>query len=145
MDFKLWIWGIFGGLLTYFAPLKETYIVTLLFVGADLIAGIVASSRRHIPRSSRRGRKSVEKLFCYLGAVSLAYVAEHAFGVDGWVSTYKIIAGFICLVEFVSILENMAIITEKPVFLKIVKLIRGKAREKHGSIVDDIFNEKNDL
>ena len=37
----------------------------------------------------------------------------------------------------------MAVITGKPIFLKLVKLIRGKAREKGGDLVGDILEEKN--
>ena len=58
-------------------------------------------------------------------------------------NTYKFIAGFIAIVEIISILENMAVITGNPIFLKIVRLIRGQAREKHGDLIGDILEEKN--
>ena len=57
------------------------------------------------------------------------------------IGTYKIVAGFIAIVEIISILENMAVITGNPIFLKIVRLIRGKAREKHGDLFGDILEE----
>ena len=48
------------------------------------------------------------------------------------------------MVEIISILENMFIITEHPFFTKLVKLIRGKASksEKMGDLLTDIMNEK---
>jgi len=128
--------------LTYFAPLYEIFVLMMLFVLVDLVSGIVASSRKKIPRSSRRLRKSLEKTLCYLGAVMLAYAAEQAFKVD-WFIAHRAIAAFICVVEFISILENFAVITERPVFLKLITLIRGKASNAD-SLVGDILNEKNE-
>lgn len=128
--------------LTYFTQLTEIFVLMMLFVLADLVSGIVASSRKKIPRSSRRLRKSLEKTLCYLGAVMLAYAAERAFNID-WFIAHRAIAAFICVVEFISILENFAVITERPVFLKIITLIRGKA-SNGDSLVGDILNEKNE-
>ena len=129
-------------LLAYFAPLYGIFVLMMLFVLADLVSGIVASSRKKIPRSSRRLRKSIEKTVCYLAAVMLAYTAEQALKLD-WFIVHRTIAAFICVVEFISILENFAVITERPVFLKIITLIRGKA-SKADSLVGDILNEKNE-
>ena len=128
--------------LTYLTQLTGLFVLMMLFVLVDLISGIVASSRKKIPRSSRRLRKSLEKTLCYLGVVMLAYAAQKEFGVD-WFIAHKAIAAFICVVEFISILENFAVITERPVFLKIITLIRGKA-SKADSLVGDILNEKNE-
>ena len=122
----------------------EIFTVMLAFVTVDLVAGILASRKAHIPCNSRRLRQSVTKLVSYIAVLMLIYAAERAFDIE-WLASYKLLGGFICFVELISILENLATLTEKPVFLKIIRLIRGKAREKHGSIVDDIFNEKNDL
>jgi hypothetical protein len=40
----------------------------------------------------------------------------------------------------------MFVITEHPVFAKLIKIIRGKAASHHkdGSLLDDILNEKNE-
>ncbi len=129
--------------LAYFSPLYEMFIVLMFFVLVDLITGIVASNRRGIPRSSRRLRKSAAKLVSYLSALVLAYAAERAFKVE-WFVAHRAIGAFICAVEFLSILENMAVITDNPVFLRIVKWIRGKASNSN-NMINEILDEKNDL
>lgn len=131
--------GTLVSLWAYLTPMREVFYCMLFFVVVDLITGITASYKNGIGRSSRRGRKSVIKLLCYMGSIMLAYVAEHTFAGDG-VGSYKFVGGFICLVEFISILENMATITGNPIFLKIIKLIRGTK----GDVVNEILNEKNE-
>lgn len=127
--------------LVYLSPMQEVFIVMMIFVGFDLLTGIVASSVKGIPRSSRRARKSIIKLMCYLSAVVLAYLAEKAFDIE-WLASHRFIGAFICLVEMVSVLENLAVISGKPIFLKIITIIRGKA-SKDSKIITEILNEKN--
>ena len=129
--------------LAYFSPLYEMFVVLMLFVAADLVTGILASKRRNIPRTSRRLRKSAAKLVNYILALVLAYAAERAFDVE-WFVAHRAIGAFICAVEMLSILENMAVITAHPVFLAIVKWFRGKAAAKD-DLVRELINEKNDL
>lgn len=129
-------------ILAYISPIKEIFLVMLIFVLFDLFTGISASHKKGVPRSSRRARKSVVKLLCYLSAILLTYLAEKAFGIE-WVATHKFIGAFICLVEMLSIFENLAVISDRPIFLKIIKLIRGKASED-SKLIKDILNEKND-
>lgn len=131
--------GAAVSLWAYLMPMKEVFYCMLFFVFIDLIAGIAASTKNGIGRSSRRARQSVIKFLCYMGAVLMAYVAEKTFAGEG-VGSYKFVGGFICLVEFISILENMATITGNPIFLKIIKLIRGTK----GDTINEILNEKNE-
>ncbi len=127
----------------YFSPLYEMFVVLMLFVLVDLITGIVASNRRGVPRSSRRLRKSAVKTVNYILAVVLAYAAERAFRVE-WFVAHRAIGAFICAVEFLSILENMALITAHPVFLRLIGWLRGRVSQK-SNIITEILNEKNDL
>lgn len=127
----------------YFSPLYEIFVVMMVFVAADLVSGVIASHNRGVPRSSRRLRKSIVKLVCYLSAMMLAFSAEQAFHVE-WFVAHRAIGAFICGVEFVSILENFAVITGRPVFLKIISWIRGKSPDSQ-SLINEIINEKNDL
>lgn len=129
--------------LAYFSPLYEMFIVMMFFVLADLISGVVASNKRGVPRSSRRLRKSVVKLVCYISAMMLAYSAEQSFQVE-WFTAHRAVGAFICAVEFISILENFAVITGHPAFLKIVKWIRGKISNQN-NMINEIINEKNDI
>lgn len=128
-------------IVVYFSPVKEVFLLMLGFVGFDLLTGIMASRNRNVPRSSRRLRKSVVKVTCYIAAVLLAFWAEQALALE-WFATHRFIAGFICVVEFVSILENLAVISGHPVFLKIIKIVRGKASAD--DVIKEIINEKNE-
>lgn len=127
--------------LAYMSPLYEIFVVMMLFVFVDLVVGLFASNKRNVPRSSRRLRKSMGKLLCYLSVLSLSFMAEQAFKVE-WFAAHRAVGAFICAVEFISILENMAIITGNPIFLKIVKWIRGKATDKN-NLINEMLNEKN--
>lgn len=130
-------------MIAYVSPLYEMFVVMMFFVLADLITGITASHKRQIPRSSRRLRKSITKLACYLTAMMLAYAAENAFQIE-WFVAHRAIGAFICAVEFISILENFAVVTGNPIFLRIVKWIRGRASNS-GNLINEIINEKNEL
>lgn len=135
--------GWLSALLLYFEPIKDVYILMITVVVMDFITGIGASAKRKIPRSSSRLKNSIIKCFCYFGAVFVFWQFEIRLGLEHVIGSYKVIAGFIAIVEIISILENMAVITGNAIFLKIVRLIRGKAREKHGDLIGDILEEKN--
>lgn len=125
----------------YFSPVQEIFVLMIGFVAVDLVTGLIASRNRRIPRSSRRLRKSVLKVLCYIAAVLLAFWAEQVLQIE-WFASHRFIAGLICVVEFISVLENLAVISGHPVFLKIIKLIRGKASQDN--VINEIINEKND-
>lgn len=126
----------------YFLPLRGVFELVLAIVMADLATGIIASYVSKIPRSSRRARRSVMKLLCYLTLIWLFYKFETECGISELVCSYKVIAGFLFVIEIISILENMAVITGHNVFLKLVRLVRGTA-SKGGDIIKDILDEKN--
>ena len=126
----------------YFAPVKEVFFIMLVFVGIDLVTGMIASKRRGIPRSSRRMRKSVKKLCGYMVVVLLAFLIERLLKAD-WLIAHRFVAAFICTVELLSILENLTVVTGHPIFMKIMCLVRGKASED--DIIKEIVHEKNDV
>ena len=132
-----WLFAILG----HFNPLRNVFLLLLLIVTADFITGLRASKKRGIPCSSRRLRKSISKMLCYFGVVYLLFEFHNILKIE-WIASYNFVAGFIYLVELISILENMAVITENKIFLKIVKLIRGKTYSEN--IINDILNEKNE-
>lgn len=137
--------GWFSALMLYLAPLHNIYSLMLTIVIADFITGMFASKKRHIPYSSSRLKNSIVKLFCYFGSVYIFWQIEERLEIE-WLELgfYKFVAGFIAVVEAISILENMAIITEKPIFLKIIRIVRGKASEKGGTLIEDLLKEKSD-
>ena len=136
--------GWIAAFIAYLSPLHGVFWLIFILLTADFMTGIAASAKQHIPRSSKRLRRSLSKALCYFGLLYLFWEFECKVGVNDWICTYKIVAGFIFLVEVISVLENMFIITEHPFFTKLIKLIRGKAAqsEKMGDLLSDIMNEK---
>lgn len=126
----------------YFAPVREVFFIMLIFVGIDLLTGIIASRSKHIPRSSRRMRKSVKKLIGYLTVVLLAFLIEQLLTAD-WLIAHRFVAAYICTVELLSILENLTVITGHPAFVKLMRLVRGKASTD--DVIKEIIHEKNDV
>lgn len=123
----------------YFAPCQEVIAIVFLFWLADLFFGIVASKNRHAPRSSRRMRKSVGKLIGYMTVILLAFLIDKL--VSGlWIIPHRLMAAYLCVCELVSILENMAIITQAKALVSLIRLIRGKNDE---NVIYDLINEKN--
>lgn len=137
--------GWVAAAIMYLTPLHGIFWIVFILIVADFISGLAASAKRKIPRSSKRLRKSISKALCYFGTIYILWEIESKIGVEEWICTYKIIAAHISITEFVSVLENMAIITENPIFIKLIKIIRGKAAqsEKTGSLIEDIIEEKN--
>lgn len=137
--------GWMAAVLAYITPLYGVFWLMIILLLSDFFTGVAASAKQHIPRSSKRLRRSASKMLCYFGIIYLFWEFEVQLGVD-WIATYKFVAGFIFLIEVISILENMFVITEHPVFAKLIKLIRGKAASHHkeGSLLEDILNEKNE-
>lgn len=127
-------------LAAYFAPIREVFIIVMVFWAADLVLGILASKNRHVPRSSRRARKSVKKLIGYFTVILLAFLIEQLLVTD-WLVPHRFVAAYLCTVELISILENLAVITEHPAFVSIIKLIRGKASSDN--VINEIIHEKN--
>ena len=137
--------GWMVALLAYLTPLSGVFYLMIILLLADFITGVAASAKQHIPRSSKRLRRSASKMLCYFGIIYLFWEFEIKLGIE-WVATYKFVAGFIFLIEVISVLENMFVITEHPAFTKLIKLIRGKAANDHkdGSLLEDILKEKNE-
>ncbi|WP_196011911.1 phage holin family protein [Alistipes onderdonkii] len=123
----------------YFAPCKEVIAIVFLFWLADLVFGILASKNRHAPRSSRRMRKSVGKLIGYMAAILLAFLIDKLVP-NLWIIPHRLMAAYLCVCELISILENLAIITQAKAFVSLIKLIRGKNDE---NVIYDLINEKN--
>jgi hypothetical protein len=134
--------GWFSAIGAYFLPLKGVYELILAIVIFDFVTGLWASKINKIPCSSKRLRKSIYKLLGYLIIIWLFYKFEVEVGIQEWLCTYKLVAGFIFITEVISILENLALITNNKIFIKIIKLIRGKASDKD-KVVGEILEEKN--
>jgi len=54
-----------------------------------------------------------------------------------WTSLSSIVGGFICFVEMKSIFENITVITNDPIFMRILKMIQKKGSETIQEIGED--------
>ena len=84
-------------------------------------------------------RKSVGKLFGYMAAILLAFLIDKLVP-NLWIIPHRLMAAYLCVCELISILENLAIITQAKAFVSLIKLIRGKNDE---NVIYDLINEKN--
>lgn len=134
-------YGSITGTVCFFMPLKFAFIALLSVVIMDLLTGLWASRIRKVSISSRRLRMSIRKMLGYFEIILLLFIIEKGFDFD--FGSYRFVGGFICFVEFISIMENTAIISGNNIFLSIIKLIRGKAEANYGEVIDEIIKEKN--
>ena len=114
--------------IAYFTPIAEMVIVMLIFLLFDTITGIWASLKKGEKLESHKLRKTVYKIVCYTLAVMLSWMMEKTFSLN-WSNLASIVCGFICFVELKSIFENITRITNEPVFMKILKVIKRKGAE----------------
>ena len=73
-------------------------------------------------------RKSVGKLIGYMAAILLAFLIDKLVP-NLWIIPHRLMAAYLCVCELISILENLAIITQAKAFVSLIKLIRGKNDE----------------
>lgn len=124
----------FASICGYFAPLGEIFIVLFACIIADLITGIWASRTKGQGIKSKRLKKTAVKIGLYFGIVMLIYSIDHAFNIVNLANpTAWLIVGF----EAYSVLENVVVITDHPVFRAIKKFMRDKIKDNTGVDVDD--------
>jgi hypothetical protein len=72
----------------------------------------------------------------------LSWMMEKTFSLT-WSNLASLVCGFICFVELKSIFENVTKITNEPVFMKILKIIKRKGTETINEIGEDDNTSKN--
>ncbi|MEI6901360.1 MAG: phage holin family protein [Bacteroidota bacterium] len=127
--------------IAYFTPIAEMVIVMLIFLLFDTITGIWASLKKGEKLESHKLRKTVYKIICYTLAVMLSWMMEKTFSLT-WSNLANLVCGFICFVELKSIFENITRITNEPVFMKILKIIKRKGAETIREIGEEDESQK---
>ena len=122
--------------IAYFTPIAEMVIVMLIFLLLDTISGIWASLKKGEKLESHKLRKTVYKIIWYTVAVMLSWMMEKTFSLK-WSNLASLVCGFICFVELKSIFENVTSITNEPVFMKILKIIKRKSSETINEIGEE--------
>jgi phage-related holin len=136
-----WISKIMILIIAYFTPIKEMVNVMLIFLLIDLISGIWAAVKEKQQIQSAKLRRSITKFLWYTVAVMVAFMMETTFNLT-WTNLANIIAGFICIVELISIFENITRITREPLFLRLIKMIRKRCADTIHEVGDILESEK---
>lgn len=88
--------------------------VALVFNATDLVTGIISALKEHNLQSSKLRDgifKKVGFLICYFLALMIdLYGSEIGFHLD--VELLPVVLGFVCLTETISVIENLAKITD---------------------------------
>lgn len=88
--------------------------VALVFNATDLVTGIISAIKGHDLQSSKLRDgifKKVGFLICYFLALMIdLYGSEVGFHLD--VELLPVVLGFVCLTETISVIENLAKITD---------------------------------
>lgn len=88
--------------------------VALMFNATDLVTGIISAVKEHDLQSSKLRDgifKKVGFLICYFLALMIdTYGSEVGFNLS--VELLPVVLGFVCLTETVSVIENLAKITD---------------------------------
>ena len=115
----------FAIILAILAPIKATMSTVGFLIFLDLATGIWAALKRKETIKSAALRRTISKMIIYQLAVISGFLIErYLFG--GEMPVTKIVAGFIGLVEFKSILENSNFILGTDVFKLLVQKLGSK-------------------
>lgn len=112
-------------ILVLLAPIKAVMATVGFLIFVDLISGIWAAHKRKEKISSAALRRTISKMIIYQTAVISGFLIEK-FLVGGDLPVTKIVAGFIGIVEFKSILENGNFILGTDVFKILIEKLGSK-------------------
>jgi phage-related holin len=122
---KEWLNTILLAITAFVSPVQAMLITIVVLVFSDMITGLLRAKKQQQPINSYSLRKTVPKLLAYLAMVLIGNLVEihllnHA------IPLTNLCASVVGLVEFKSILENLEIVTGKPVFKTILDKIQSQ-------------------
>lgn len=106
---KIWAVNLILVLSSVFAPAKGMVCTVFVLVLADLVSGVLAAKKQQLPITSAGIRRTVTKLFVYIGAILLAFLTQKYLTGEG-IPVSSIVAGLIGLAELTSVFENLNIL-----------------------------------
>lgn len=115
--------GALMGILSYFSPVKGVLLVAFAAILLDLITGIIAARTRGEGIKSKKLYKTAVKIGCVSAIILMTYAIDKEISL---IELHKLVAWLIVGFELWSILENMAQITDHPVFRFLKRLMRDK-------------------
>lgn len=127
------IWSyLIAAMVSFFEPVGVVLLWMLIFVLADMFAGMFASLKEGKHLESHKMQKTIVKVITYSTSVILLH------GLDTYMMTFmdcglaKIGATIICGIELYSILENFYRATGNVVFRALTTFTLSKIKEKTG-------------
>ena len=123
------IYGIAGAILSFMAPIQVFILWMLIFVGVDLVSGIIAAKKRGEKLESKKLRATINKMTLYFMFIVLAQ------GLDVKVVPFWdmhlacLVSAIICGAELYSVLENAYVITGNRVFYILTQFTVKKIKE----------------
>ena len=128
---RIWSYSI-AAMVSFFEPVGVVLLWMLIFVLADMFAGMFASLKEGRHLESHKMQKTIVKVITYSTSVILLH------GLDTYMMTFmdcglaKIGATIICGIELYSILENFYRATGNVVFRALTTFTLSKIKEKTG-------------
>ena len=128
---RIWSYSI-AAMVSFFEPVGVVLLWMLIFVLADMFAGMYASLKEGRHLESHKMQKTIVKVITYSTSVILLH------GLDTYMMTFmdcglaKIGATIICGIELYSILENFYRATGNVVFRALTTFTLSKIKEKTG-------------
>lgn len=118
---KMWFVAIAAACVNYLLPIKAFIFITFGMVAGDLITGIMAAGKRGEAITSAGLSRSVVKFVMYAVAIVASHAMEHVYFAGAFPLVYTV-AGYICVTEFWSLLENVGTVTGAD----IISVVKGK-------------------
>ena len=107
------------------APIKAAMFTIGFLIFLDLGTGVWAAKKRKESISSAALRRTVSKMVIYQMALISGFLIEQ-YLVEGSLPIAKVVAGFIGIVEFKSVLENSNVILGTNVFKLLIQKLGSK-------------------
>ncbi|MBE6457555.1 MAG: phage holin family protein [Alphaproteobacteria bacterium] len=131
------LYAFWAGVLAFFGPLKWWLCACAFFIIVDFITGCWVSRKRGQTWQSQRFRESLNKSYSYMMVIICARMLELILQVS--VSRY--FTGFICGIEFYSILENFYHATGDRVFYILTQITNKKLKDAVGYDANNLKEE----
>ena len=123
----------------YFAPIKNIFLLALVAVFIDLITGVLAARKRGEGIESHKLYKTIKKYICIMLFLGLTYAFDKEIP---FLEIHIIAAWLVIGFEIWSILENMAQITDNPLFRFLKKFMGKKIKDVSGEDIDESMSGK---
>lgn len=132
-----YVFASIGSIIAIIDPVSDLMLVALEFVFVDFLLGVWASYER-AKRAGRRQEwgfesekawKTIYKLVFVLIGIFMTYQMDYVLFSFKELYLANIFSGFVCGVEFWSILENAACISEHPIFRWLSKYMGKKVKD----------------